>query len=355
MKKKGQMIYLKNTLSGEKEEFVPIVPGLVTMYNCGPTVYNKVHIGNLRAYVFADTLRRVFEYNDYDVKQVINITDVGHLTDDEDLSDRGEDKIEKSARAQGKSAQEIARAITKAFFNDLKSLNVEMDDITFPRATEYIKEQIAFIKTLEQKGYTYRTSDGIYFDTSLFKDYGKLGNIDIKGLQEGARIGKNSERKNITDFALWKFSKKDEKRQQEWDSPWGVGFPGWHIECSAMSRALLGAHFDVHTGGIDHIPIHHNNEIAQSVCATNKKFVNYWLHSAHLMLNGEKISKSLGNVLFLEDLHAKGFTSSMYRYWLLTAHYSTQVNFTWEALDAARTAFTNLSHSLHKHRRAGLF
>lgn len=336
-------LYLQNTLTGAKQEFKPIHDGTVSMYNCGPTVYSKQHIGNMRPYVFADVLRRTLEYNGYAVKQVMNITDVGHMTNDEDGgADTGEDKMEKAARKSGASAQEIAKRITKEFLIDLEQLSIDKSRIQIPRATEYIAEQIAITQTLEQKGYTYITNDGVYFDTSLFKDYGKLGNIDIRGLEEGARVEKNDEKKNKSDFALWKFSPKEENRQQEWDSPWGTGFPGWHIECSAMSRALLGTHLDIHTGGIDHIPIHHNNEIAQSECSTGKKFVNYWLHSAHILIDGKKISKSLGNTIYLQDLAAKGVHATAYRYWLLTGHYSTQMNFTLEAVHAANTALLKL-------------
>ena len=343
MSAKQNKIFLKNTLSGNKDEFVPISPGVVKIYTCGPTVYDEAHIGNLRAYVFSDTLHRMLAYNGYNVSRVINITDVGHLTNDEELGDSGEDKMEKNAKKQGTTAQEIAKRITKLFFKDLVDLNINIKEISFPRATQYITEQIMLTKTLEEKGYTYRTSDGIYFDTSAFAEYGKLGNINIEGLKEGARIEKNSERKNLTDFALWKFSKEGDNRQQEWDSPWGVGFPGWHIECSAMSRALLGAHIDIHTGGVDHIPIHHNNEIAQSECASGKKFVNYWMHGAHMMIEGKKISKSLGNTILLRQLIDRRFAPSVYKYWLFTGHYSTQLNFTWDALESSKKAFIKLS------------
>src|SRR3989338_291591 len=253
-------IRFHNTLSGRKEEFKSLSKDTVRMYNCGPTVYNFPSIGNMRSYVFADIIRRTFEYSGYIVKQVINITDVGHLVGD---GDEGEDKIQKEAEKEGKSANEIARFYEDAFYKDFKSLNIETEDIKFPRATEHIKEQIEIIKILEEKGFTYSTSDGIYFDTSKFPDYGKLGSHSAKASRDKniSRIGENNEKRNPTDFALWKLSQtgKEIKRLQEWESPWGVGFPGWHIECSAMSRKYLGQPFDIHTGGIDHIPVHHNN------------------------------------------------------------------------------------------------
>ncbi len=327
-------LYLFNTLSQKKERFEPKDSTRVLIYSCGPTVYKKQHIGNMRAFVFADTLHRVLKYNYFGVKHVINITDVGHLTDD---ADDGEDKLEKSAKEKGKKAKDIARDITDLFMQDLKSLNLNLSEYEFPRATEYIAEQIEIIKQLEKKGYTYRTSDGIYFDSSKFKGYGALGSLNLENIKEGARIGKNPEKRNSTDFALWKFSKEGELRQQEWDSPWGVGFPGWHIECSAMSRALLGVQIDIHTGGIEHISVHHNNEIAQSECSSGvSPFVKYWLHAGHLKVNGEKMSKSLGNVLYLSDLKEKSFEALDFRYLLLGAHYRSELNFTWEALESAK-------------------
>ncbi len=332
-------LHLYNTLTKQKEKFVPIKAPIVKVYSCGPTVYNVPHIGNMRSFVFADTLRRVLLYNGYKVKHVINITDVGHLTDD---ADDGEDKMEKAAKEQKKTAQEIAEEITRIFFKYLNQLNIPLTAYEFPRATQYIDAQISLVKTLEEKGYTYRTSDGIYFDTSKFKEYGKLGGINLEGLKEGARIGKKDEKKNPTDFALWKFSPKDQKRQQEWNSPWGVGFPGWHIECSAMSRELLGQHIDIHTGGIEHIAVHHNNEIAQSECASGEKFVNYWLHIQHLKINGEKMSKSLGNVVTLDDIINKGFNPIALRYLFLTTHYRHELNFTWEALKSAENSLNKL-------------
>ncbi|HJO89792.1 MAG: cysteine--tRNA ligase [Candidatus Pacebacteria bacterium] len=338
------VVKFHNTLTNENEEFKPRKESAVTMYNCGPTVYDYATIGNLRAYVFADSIKRVLKYSGYDVKQVINITDVGHLTSD---ADEGEDKVESGAKREGIKVKDIVKRYTNAFFNDLKKLNVDTKNIIFPKATEYIGEQITFIQTLDEKGYTYKTSDGIYFDTSLLPDYGKLGNIDTKGLKEGARI-KKGEKKNPTDFALWKFSPPaggEEKRQQEWDSPWGVGFPGWHIECSAMSMKHLGKQIDIHTGGVDHIPVHHNNEIAQTESVTGKQFVNYWMHNEFITIEGQKIAKSLGNTIYLKNIIDRGLSPLSLRYWFLTAHYRTKANFTWDALEAAQTAL----FKLHKH------
>jgi cysteinyl-tRNA synthetase len=344
------LIQLHNTLSGKKEEFKPFKKTLfgtpkVGMYHCGPTVYNYPHIGNLRAYVFADTLKRLMLASGFKVQQVINITDVGHLVSD---ADTGEDKMEKARLREHKSAHEIAEFYTNVFFENLKDLNIDSTGTKFPRATDYIKEQIAIVATLEKKGFTYKTTDGIYFDTSKFPHYGKLGNIDIGGIREGERIGVNTEKKNPTDFALWKFSPvgSAEKREQEWPSPWGVGFPGWHIECSAMSKALLGETFDIHTGGIDHIPVHHNNEIAQSEGSTGKDFVHYWMHSAFMNIEGGKMAKSEGNFITLASVVEKGITPLAYRYFLLGARYSTPLNFTWEALEAGAQAYKRLTSAL---------
>ena len=320
------------------------------MYNCGPTVYNYAHIGNLRAYVFADILRKTLEYHEYKVTQIINITDVGHLVSDED---EGEDKMEKGAAREGKTAQEIADFYTKSFYEDLAKLNIQ-PATRYTKATEHIPEQIALIQKLEEKGFTYATSDGIYFDTAKFPDYGKLALLDIEGLRSGARVEENEEKRNPTDFALWKFSnpvrpasvvgygEAREKRQQEWPSPWGIGFPGWHIECSAMAMKYLGETFDIHTGGIDHIPVHHTNEIAQAECATGKKFVNYWMHSGFVNIEGGKMAKSADNFVRMATLEEKGISPLAYRYWLLTAHYRKTINFTWETVEGAQTALTKL-------------
>jgi cysteinyl-tRNA synthetase len=336
------MIRLHNTLTGKKGDFVPLKEGEASMYHCGPTVYDFAHIGNMRAFVFADIVRRTFENSEYKVHQVMNITDVGHLISDED---EGADKIEEGARREKKSVEEIIQTYTDAFFKDLERLNVETEGTEFPRASKHIDEQIDLIKRLEKKGFVYEISDGIYFDTSKFKNYGKLGNIDITGIREGARVETNPEKRNPTDFALWKFSPDTgEKRQQEWDSPWGTGFPGWHIECSAMSMKYLGETFDIHTGGIDHIPVHHNNEIAQSECATGKLFVNYWLHNAFITIDGKKMAKSEGNILKVDDLIKKGVHPMSLRYWLMTAHYRTPANFTFQAVESAQSALESLVH-----------
>jgi cysteinyl-tRNA synthetase len=325
------MIYFKNTLSGKIEKFRPIIEGKVGMYNCGPTVYGKPHIGNLRAYIFADLIKNTLIYNGYSVHQVINITDVGHLVSD---SDEGADKVEEQAKKEHLDAQVITQRYTQDFMNALTALNIDVSTIEFPKASEHIQEQIDLIKELETKDFTYITSDGVYFDTSKFPAYGELGHIDIEGLKEGARVEANTEKRNSTDFALWKFSK--EKRQQEWESPWGVGFPGWHIECSAMANKYLGTTFDIHTGGVDHIPTHHQNEIAQSVCAHDAPLANYWLHVNHITIDGRKISKSIGNTLYLEDLISKNISPAAYKYWLYTSHYSTLSNFTIESVQAAQ-------------------
>ena len=333
------MLKLYNTLTRKKEEFKPIKKGEVGMYTCGPTVYWYQHIGNLRSYIFADILKRVLLWKGYKVKQVMNVTDVGHLTSD---ADEGEDKMEKAAAKEKKSAKEIADYYWKIFREDFKKLNISEPDI-WCKATEHIKEQIELIKKLEKKGYTYKTSDGIYFNTLKLKDYGKLARLKIEKLEAGKRIAVG-EKKNKTDFALWKFSKEGEKRQQEWGSPFGVGFPGWHIECSAMSMKYLGEHFDIHTGGEDHIPIHHTNEIAQSEAATGKKFVNYWLHGAFLTFKGEKVSKSKGGLYTISELEEKGFSPLAYRYFTFTAHYKTPLNFSIENLKQAQQAYKRLKN-----------
>lgn len=336
-------LVLFNTLSGKKEPFVPLRKGEATMYNCGPTVYDHQHIGNLKPYVFADVLHRALSFNGYAVAQVINITDVGHLTgDNAGNADTGEDKMEKGSRARGQSPQELALSITKEWRDDLERLNIETRHIHFTKATDYIEEQIALAKTLDEKGYAYLTQDGLYFDTSKFNDYGKLGNIDIKNLEAGARV-EMGEKRHATDFALWKLSKPEDHRQQEWDSPWGKGFPGWHLECTAMIFTELGKQIDIHTGGIDHIPVHHNNEIAQAEAASGKTpYVRFWLHSAFVSIEGQKISKSLGNTVRLSQVVDRGFAPLSLRYWMLTAHYRSPLNFTWEALEGAQTAYKRM-------------
>jgi cysteinyl-tRNA synthetase len=334
-----EKLRLYSTSTKEVEEFTPIREGEVGVYSCGPTVYHYAHIGNLRAYVFADVLRRTFTHAGYKVQHIINITDVGHLVGD---GNDGQDKLEKGAAREGKNVWEIAKEYTDAFMKDLTALNIPLDAYTFPRATDHIREQIGLIATLEIEGYTYRTSDGIYFDTSKFERYADLAHLNIEGLQSGARVEENVEKRNITDFALWKLSPTDEKRQMEWDSPWGKGFPGWHIECSAMAMKYLGEHFDIHTGGIDHIPVHHTNEITQSECATGMKYVNYWMHVNFLNDKQGKMSKSNDDFLRLTVLKEKGYAPLAYRYYLLTAHYRSELDFSFENLDAAATAYHKL-------------
>lgn len=332
-------IKLHNTLSGKLEEIKTNKFKEVSMYHCGPTVYDYLHIGNMRAYIFADILRRAFEYEGYKVNQVINITDVGHLVSD---GDEGEDKIEKASNKSGKSAKEISEFFTNIFFEDLNKINVNTQNTIFPKATDHISEQIEMIKKLESEGHTYITSDGVYFDVSTYKDYGKLGHIDLKGLEAGARVKFNSEKHTDYDFALWKFSNPNEKRQQEWESPWGIGFPGWHIECSAMSQKYLGENFDIHTGGIDHIPVHHNNEIAQSECANHKPLANIWMHSAFLNWKDKKMSKSEGTFVTLSDLENQSINPLSFRYFILQSRYSQPIFFDIQDVEASQTALKRL-------------
>jgi len=307
------------------------------MYSCGPTVYDYQHIGHMRRYVGDDILVRVLKANKYNVHHVLNITDVGHLVSD---SDTGEDKMEKGAKKFGLSVWDIAKKFEAQFKDSCKLLNITLPQ-DLMHATDYIPEQIELIKKLEEKGFTYTTKDGIYYDTSKFPDYFKLSRQNPEDLRAGMRV-EMGEKKNVSDFALWKFSPSGEKRQMEWESPWGIGFPGWHIECSAMSMKALGPHFDIHTGGIDHISIHHTNEIAQSEAATGETFANYWIHHAFLTVEGQKMSKSLGNFYTVEDVKAKGFDPMALRYLYLQTHYRQEMNFTWESLEAAQTALGKL-------------
>ncbi len=335
------MLKLYNTLTRKKEIFKPINPPNVSMYSCGPTVYWYATIANLRTYIFSDILKRVLQYNGFKVKQIMNITDVGHLTSD---ADEGDDKMEKAAAKEGKKAQEIANHYWQVFREDFKKLNIS-EPTTWCKATDHIKEQIELIKKLEKKGYTYKTSDGIYFDSSKFKNYEKLAKLKKEGLEAGKRIDVR-EKKHPTDFALWKFSSRPGERQQEWESPWGLGFPGWHIECSAMAIKYLGEHFDIHTGGEDHIPVHHTNEIAQSESATGKKFVNYWIHGAFLVFKGEKVSKSTGGLYTVSELESMNYPALVYRYLCLTTHYRKQINFSSENIDAAKNAYERLKRKI---------
>ena len=335
------MLKLYNTLTRKKELFKPVKKTSVGLYTCGPTVYDYAHVGNLRTYVFEDVLKRTLLFDKYKVNHVMNITDVGHLTSD---SDTGEDKLEKVSRREGKSVWDIAKFYTKIFEDDLKKLNVLKPSVLC-KATDHIKEQIDLIKKLEKKGFTYKIEDGIYFDSIKFKNYGKLANLDIKGLKAGARVDVKGKKHKI-DFALWKFSPKDSKRQMEWNSPFGKGFPGWHLECSAMAMKYLGETIDIHCGGEDHIPVHHTNEIAQSEAATGKLFVKYWMHSRFLILKEGKMSKSKGNFTRLQDLESEGFSALDYRYLCLSTHYRKRLLFNFEVLNGAKNALKNLHDKL---------
>ena len=335
---------LYNTLTRRKEEFKPIQGNEVRIYSCGPTVYQFAHIGNLRTYVFMDLLRRVLEYNGYKVKHVMNITDVGHLVSD---ADEGEDKMVKTARQQQKSPWEIAEYYTAAFFKDIEALNIKKPHI-IPKATEHIGEMIEFVKGLVERGYGYETSDGIYFDIAKFPGYGKLSGQNLDEQLAGARVEVNEEKRHPADFALWKKAPKEHIMQ--WPSPWGMGFPGWHIECSAMARKYLGDVFDIHTGGVDHIPVHHENEIAQSEALLGKPAVMCWMHGEFLLVDNGKMSKSLGNVYTLEDIKSKGYVPLAFRYFCLNAHYRNKLNFTWESMRAAQTAYDRLMAGVFAHK-----
>ena len=339
-------LYLYNSLTRKKQIFKPIKPGRVGLYTCGPTVYNYAHIGNLRTYIFEDILKRVLLCNGYTVKHVMNITDVGHLTGDRDM---GEDKMEKGAAREGKSAWDIADYYTQAFKKDIAHLNILEPDI-WVKATDTLPEQIALVKTLEEKGFTYRTSDGIYFDTAKFKDYNKLSHQNLEALQEGARVERNPEKRNPTDFALWKFSPPGSKRQMEWDSPWGIGFPGWHLECSAMSMKFLGNQLDIHCGGTDHIDVHHTNEIAQSEAATGKPFFNFWLHGAFLIIQGgKKMAKSEENFLTLENAFLKkGINPLVYRFASFLTHYRKPMEYSDAGIEAARNGLLHVQNQVRQ-------
>lgn len=331
------MIFLYNTLTRKKEEFKPIREKEVGLYTCGPTVYWFAHIGNLKTYIFEDVLKRVFSLNGYKIKHVMNITDVGHLTSD---SDSGEDKLEKGAKAEKKTVWEVAQFYTDQFLKDIKLLNIGNPDILV-KATDTIKEQIELIQLLEKKGFTYIISDGVYFDTSKLPTYGRLwGNTEKKELK--GRIEEVKEKKHPTDFALWKFSPKDEKRQMEWESPWGIGFPGWHTECVVMSMENLGIPFDIHCGGVDHISIHHTNEIAHIEAAYDKMMANYWMHGEFLNLKEGKMSKSLGNIITVSSLLERNISPLAYRYLCLNTHYRQKLTFSDESIKFAETTIEKL-------------
>ena len=328
---------LYDTYTRSLRNFEPLNPPEVGLYTCGPTVYNYAHIGNLRTYIFEDILSRVLTFNHYKVKHVMNITDVGHLVND---GDEGEDKMEAGSRRTGKTAWEIAGIYTQAFKDDLKRLNI-LEPTVWCKATDHIQEQIDTIKGIEKNGFAYKTSDGIYFDTAKLEDYGAMAKLDVENLKAGARIDMG-EKRNPTDFALWKFSPKDQQRQMEWDSPWGVGFPGWHIECSAMSAKYLGKLFDIHCGGEDHIPVHHTNEIAQTKACYGTNLANFWVHGYFLLLNDEKMAKSSGEFLRIQSLLDRDIDPLAYRYFCLSGHYRKNLNFTWESLDSAATGLDRL-------------
>lgn len=322
---------LYNTLNRQVKEIKPINPPEVTIYTCGPTVYDYPHIGNWFTFVRYDILVRTLKLSGYEPKWVMNITDVGHLVSD---ADEGEDKLEKGARREGKTAQQIADYYTEYFVKGLKRLNFTQPDY-LPRATQHIPEQIDLVRTLEAKGYTYIIDDGVYYDTSKFPSYADFARLDLDEMQAGKRIEANQQKRNPSDFALWKFSPKGQQRDMEWDSPWGKGFPGWHLECSAMSMKYLGDTIDIHAGGIDHLPVHHTNEIAQSEAATGKTYANHWMHTNHIMVEGEKISKSLGNTVTLEDIEKEGYTTEALRLLILKSHYRSRSAFSVSSLAEA--------------------
>ncbi len=337
---------LYNTLARQKEEFRPINDNVVSIYSCGPTVYQYAHIGNMRSYIFMDMLRRVLKYNGYHLKHVMNITDVGHLVSD---ADEGEDKMMKTAKQTQKTPWEIAEYYTGIFMKDLGELNIEKPEF-IPKATEHISEMLEFVEGLVEKGYGYETSDGIYFDIMKFDGYGKLSGLDLEGQIAGARVDVNEEKRHPADFALWKKAPKEHIMQ--WPSRWGMGYPGWHIECSAMGRKYLGDEFDIHTGGVDHIPVHHENEIAQSEALLGKQAVHYWLHGEFLLVDNGKMSKSLGTTYTVADLKEKGYSPLAYRYMCLNANYRSKLNFTWDGLKAAQTALDRLLDGVLAHKNA---
>ncbi len=342
------MLKIYNTLTRNKEDFKPIREGKVSMYSCGPTVYNYAHIGNLRTYIFMDIFRRVLRYDGYKIKGVMNITDVGHLMSD---ADDGEDKMAKASREQKKTPLEIAQFYTSVFFEDLSKLNIGRPEV-IAKATEHIQDMISYVSQLVDKGYGYEIDDGIYFDISKFEGYGKLSRLNLEEQQAGARVEVNSQKRHPADFALWK--KAEPGHIMQWDSPWGRGYPGWHIECSAMSRKYLGMPFDVHTGGVDHIPVHHENEIAQNEALTGKQSVNYWVHGEFMLVDNGKMSKSLGNTYRISDLEDKGYRALDFRYFCLNTHYRKKLNFTFEGLDAAKSAYARLLSLLFKHKSSNV-
>ncbi len=336
-------IYFYNTLTKKKELFIPIEKGKVRMYSCGPTVYKDATIGNMRTNLFQDTLRRVLRYNGYELKHAMNITDVGHLVSD---GDEGEDKMLKSAREEHKTPLQIAEYYTKLFFRDLERLNIETPEIVC-KATDHIKEMLELVQKIMERGYAYETSTAIYFDVSKLDEYGILSGVNLREQKAGARVEVDPEKRNPYDFALW--IKAPENHLMKWDSPWGPSYPGWHIECSAMSTKYLGEVFDIHTGGIDLIPTHHENEIAQSKGACGKIPAHYWMHGEYLLINGGKMSKSLGNVYLLDDIINKGYDPLVYRLFNFSCHYRGKLNFTWEGIESASVALDRLRDGYQKH------
>lgn len=325
-----------NTLTHKKEIFKPIKEHEVSMYSCGPTVYSYAHIGNFRTYIFVDNLRRVLKYNGYTMKHVMNITDVGHLTSD---ADTGEDKMEKAAKREGKDPYEIAKFYTDAFMQDMKSLNIDLPE-TVTKATDNIEQMLNMVEEIIKNGYAYETSNGIYFDVSKLDKYPVLSNNNVEGQEAGARIEIDPEKKNPYDFALW--IKAPENHIMKWDSPWGKSYPGWHIECSAMGRRFLGENFDIHTGGVDHIPVHHENEIAQCKGAFGHNPANLWMHCEFLLVNGGKMSKSLGNVYTISQLKENGVEALAYKLFCYSSHYRNKLNFTWDGAKASQVALNRL-------------
>ena len=336
-------IYFYNTLTKKKELFVPIEKGKVRMYSCGPTVYKNATIGNMRTNLFQDTLRRVLRYNGYELKHAMNITDVGHLVSD---GDEGEDNMLKSAREEHKTPLQIAEYYTKLFFNDLERLNIETPEIVC-KVTDHIKEMLELVQKIMERGYAYETSTAIYFDVSKLDEYGILSGVNLREQKAGARVEVDPEKRNPYDFALW--IKAPENHLMKWDSPWGPSYPGWHIECSAMSTKYLGEVFDIHTGGIDLIPTHHENEIAQSKGACGKIPAHYWMHGEYLLINGGKMSKSLGNVYLLDDIINRGYDPLVYRLFNFSCHYRGKLNFTWEGIESASVALDRLRDGYQKH------
>ncbi len=328
---------LFNTLTKSVEPLQSLEEGKVSVYTCGPTVYGDPHIGNLRTYIAEDVLVRTLKMEGYQVNRVMNITDVGHLTSD---ADDGEDKLEVGAKRDGTTAWEVAKRYEEVFLKDMEALNLLPAD-QLVRATDTIPDQIQLIQALEAKGYTYTTSDGVYFDSTKFPGYGAMAHLDIEGLQAGARVDLG-EKHSVTDFALWKFSPVDSKRDMEWESPWGKGFPGWHIECSAIIKKTLGDQIDIHCGGVDHIPVHHTNEIAQSTAVTGKPLANHWMHTEFLLVDGGKMSKSLGNLYTLADLEKRGIEPEAFKLFCYSASYRSKLNFSWEALEAAQQQLVKL-------------